>query len=134
MVILKAGLRHYDQIQQDAIVALDQVLAWHELVQQVFVEQSVLEYLLELVVATRSESTLQCGISPRGALSLKLAAQARAFYKGRAFVLPEDIRSMLVPVCGHRLKSSAHGSDPIEERRRVEGVLIHITERVQQPL
>jgi MoxR-like ATPase len=131
--ILEAGFRHYDQIQQDPVVELEKVLEWQEAVQSVFVEASVLEYLLQLVSATRSDSSLQCGISPRGSLSLKLAAQARALYHGRAFVLPEDIGQMLLPVCGHRLKSTSHGSDPLEERRRVEGVLSHLLDSIPAP-
>jgi MoxR-like ATPase len=132
--ILEAGLRHYDQIEQDPVVVLQDVECWQRQVQEVFVEGTVLEYLLRLIVATRSDSSLQCGISPRGALSLKVAAQARALYHGRSYVLPEDIAVMLVPVCGHRLKSHAHGSDPLEERRRVEGILVHIADSVARPL
>ncbi|MGC9449866.1 MAG: AAA family ATPase [Oceanipulchritudo sp.] len=131
--ILDAGFRHYDQIEQDPVVSLREVVGWQERVGGVFVERSVLEYLLLLIAATRSESTFQCGISPRGALALKAASQARALFHGREFVLPADVRAMLVPICGHRLKSTAHGSDPLEERRRVEGVLSHITETVPQP-
>jgi MoxR-like ATPase len=133
MMVLEAGFRHYDEIASDPVVALDAVTGWQEAVHGIFVEKSVLEYLLRLVVATRSESTFQCGISPRGALSLKTAAQARALYQGREYVLPEDLQEMLFPVCGHRLKSNPHGSDPLEERRRVESVLRHILDTVPGP-
>jgi MoxR-like ATPase len=131
--ILEAGFRHYDQIEQDAVIELEKVLLWQGQVGEVFVEPSVLEYLLRLIVATRSDSSLQCGVSPRGALALKLAAQARALYLGREFVLPEDIETMLIPVCGHRLKTTSHGSDPLEERRRIEGTLSHLLESVPGP-
>lgn len=131
--ILEAGFRHYDQIEQQPVVQLNQVARWQSMASEVFVEASVLEYLLQLVLATRSDSSLQCGISPRGALSLKLAAQARALYRGREYVLPEDIIQMLAPVCGHRLKSTTHGSDPLEERRRVEGILSHHLDAIALP-
>lgn len=133
MTVLDAGFRHYDEIVSDPVVSLDGVSEWQQAVHSVFVEKSVLDYLLRLVVATRSESTFQCGISPRGALSLKAAAQARALYLGREFVLPEDLKEMLLPVCGHRLKSNPHGSDPLEERRRVESVLRHILDSLPSP-
>jgi MoxR-like ATPase len=133
MTVLEAGFRHYDEIASDPVVALDGVSGWQRVVHGIFVEKSVLEYLLQLVVATRTESTFQCGISPRGALALKAAAQARALYNGREYVLPEDLQEMLVPVCGHRLKSNPHGSDPLEERRRVESVLRHILDTVPVP-
>ena len=131
--ILAAGFRHYDQIQEEPVVALSDVSRWQAVVGEVFVEASVLEYLLQLVAATRSDSNLQCGISPRGGLALKLAAQARALYHGREFVLPEDVAGMLLPVCAHRLKSTSHGSDPLEERRRIEGVLGHHLETIPRP-
>ncbi|NDV62527.1 MoxR family ATPase [Puniceicoccales bacterium CK1056] len=133
MKVLEAGFRHYDQIADDPIVDLESVLLWQSMVAGIFVEESVLDYILKLVVATRSESTFQAGLSPRGALSLKAAAQARALYLGREFVLPEDVEKMLLPVCAHRLKSTPHGSNPMEERRRVEGVLRHILETVPLP-
>lgn len=133
LTVLEAGFRHYDQIEDDPVVDLESVKEWQAMVGGIFVEKSVLEYILKLVVATRSESTFQAGLSPRGALSLKAAAQASALYKGREFVLPEDVQEMLLPVCAHRLKTTPHGSNPMEERRRVEGVLRHILETVSAP-
>lgn len=131
--IIRLGSRHYDDINQAPVVALDKVLSWQQLVAQVFVEESILEYILKLITSSRTESTFQCGISPRGALSLKLAAQAHALYHGREFVVPRDVERMLIPVCGHRLKTTSHGSDPLEERRRVESVLSHILDSVPIP-
>ena len=132
--ILRDGVRHYDQILAEPVVAPETVLDWQEEVGRIFVEESVLNYLLQLVSATRSDSTLQCGVSPRGALALKAATQARALYHGREFVLPGDVAAMLGPVCGHRLKSTTHGSDPLEERRRIDGVLGHIVESIPEPV
>lgn len=131
--VLEAGFRHYDQLEQDPVVGLQDVLRWQADVHTVFVEQSVLEFLLRIAVATRSESLFTCGVSPRGALALKTASQARALYHGRGFVLPEDVSEMLIPVCAHRLKPEPHGSDPLEERRRVEGALHHILDRIPIP-
>lgn len=133
LVILEKGFRHYDQIQEDPVVDLEEVLKWQEAVNHIFVEETVLDYMMRLVVATRSESTFQCGVSPRGTLAIKAASQARALYLGREYVLPQDVQHVLVPVCGHRLKSNPHGSDPLEERRRVEGVLHHILDTVPMP-
>jgi len=131
--VLSTGLRHYDRISQNPLVSLDTVGAWQQVVVDTYVEGSVLEYLLRLVTATRSESTFQSGVSPRGAISLKVAAQARALYEGRDFVIPQDVVDMFVPVCGHRLKTDPHGSDPMEERRRIEGVLHHILDTIPLP-
>lgn len=131
--IIRAGNRHYDLIDQDAIVSLEEVIRWQQLVSEIFVEESVLEYIIKLVNGSRTESTFQCGISPRGAISLKQAAQAHALYNGREYVIPKDVERMLIPVCGHRLKTASHGSDPLEERRRVESILSHILDTVPIP-
>jgi MoxR-like ATPase len=72
-------------------------------------------------------------VSPRGTLSLKAAAQACALSQGRAFVLPEDVQAMLHPVFAHRLALRKSMSDPLEERRSVEGLLTEIEERVAEP-
>ena len=132
--ILAAGLRHYDRIGGEAVVSREEVREWQEQVERLYIEESVLEYLLRIVRSTREEESFRSGISPRGALALKVAAQARAFYLGRSFVLPEDVETLFVPVCAHRLVSRFHGSDPLEERERVEGLLAAILEKVPAPL
>ncbi len=131
--IIRLGSRHYDEINQSPVVSLSDVVKWQKTVDEIFVEESILEYILKLVVTSRSESTFQCGISPRGALSLKLAAQAHALYHGREYLVPKDVEKMLIPVCGHRLKTTSHGSDPLEERRRIESVLSHILDSIPVP-
>lgn len=132
--ILRSERFHYDDIMEDPLFTTDQLLGWQKLVGDIHVEPSVLEYLLRLVTATRSESGLRNGLSPRGGLALKLAAQANALYHGRAFVLPEDIASMLLSVAVHRLSLSSHGSDPLDEKRRVEGLLRHLLEMLPMPV
>jgi MoxR-like ATPase len=89
--------------------------------------------MVRLVAATREESAFRSGVSPRGTLSLKAAAQARALSQGRAFVLPEDVQSMLHPVFSHRLALRKSMSDPMEERRSIEGLLPQLEERVAEP-
>jgi MoxR-like ATPase len=60
-------------------------------------------YLLELVRATRGDDRLALGASPRAALALLRAAQARALLDGRRFVLPDDVKLLAPPVLAHRL-------------------------------
>jgi MoxR-like ATPase len=65
--------------------------------------QEVLEYLVDLVRATREHPDLRLGASPRSTVALYRAAQAWAFLDGRRFVLPEDVRAVAPAVLGHRL-------------------------------
>jgi MoxR-like ATPase len=74
----------------------------HE-VREIRVEAQVADYLVALVEATRSHPDVELGASPRGALALFRASQARAKIEGRAFVAPDDVAALAVPVLAHRL-------------------------------
>ena len=67
------------------------------------VEESLLDYALEIVERTRQTEQLSLGVSTRGALMLHRAAQARAFLQGRDFCLPDDFKQLVVPVFAHRV-------------------------------
>jgi len=76
------------------------------------VEESVLDYLVALVTATRRSPLLALGVSPRGSLALLRAARARALADGRDYLLPDDIKELAGPALGHRVivKASVPGS------------------------
>ncbi|MCS7046325.1 MAG: MoxR family ATPase, partial [Gemmataceae bacterium] len=101
-----------------AIVNAAQVLALQALVRQVAVDDRLSDYLLDIVQATRECSALQLGASTRAALSLYRAAQAHALLEGRDFVVPDDIKRLVVPVLAHRLLLKTlrrpGGPDPAE--------------------
>jgi MoxR-like ATPase len=67
------------------------------------VERSLGRYMVALAEATRRHPSVRLGCSPRGTLALFRAAQARALFEGRAFVVPEDVKTQAVPVLAHRL-------------------------------
>lgn len=133
MEILNHGLRHYDRIQGEPVVDLKDILIWQTWVDEVYIEDSVMDYLLKIITATRTESEFRNGISPRGGLALKAASQARALYHGRDYILPDDVDSMLFAVCAHRLTTRSRGSDLLEERHQVETILRRILEHVPVP-
>lgn len=85
------------------VMAADDVGRVQESVCAVGVEESVRRYIIELVQMTRREPRVRLGASPRAALALQRAAQARAFLHGRDAVLPDDVKSLAVPVLAHRL-------------------------------
>jgi len=103
-------------------------------VREVFIEDSVYAYMVNLATATRAEASFRAGVSPRGTLSLKAAAQARALTQGRAFVIPEDVDAMLLPVFGHRLSLRKPMSDPLEERHSIEGLLAELLQQTPKPV
>lgn len=131
--ILADGHPSYDEFEVLDVVDPADILAIQSTVTDVFVEQSVLEYILKLITATRTESEFKAGVSVRGSIALKMASQARALYLGRDFVLPGDVYAVALPVMAHRLNLRRPSSDAMEERRMVEGILSRLLDSVPQP-
>ncbi len=131
--ILRAAHTAYDAITLGPVASRDEVLRLQALAGQVYVEDSVLEFLLRIVAATRTETEFRAGISVRGGLALKRAAQARALLRGRDFILPEDVQELAAPVLAHRLALARPGADALEERQAVSAVLKKILAALPVP-
>ena len=85
------------------VVTRDEVLQMQAQVRDVHLDQSLKNYLVELVTATRQHARLSLGASPRASLGLMRMAQARAALDGRDFVLPDDVKALAPAVLCHRL-------------------------------
>ena len=83
------------------------ILSCRKLLSSIKVEDSVMDYLMELVQKSRSVSDLQLGASPRAALAWLAAAKAHAAIEGRDFVTPDNIKFIAEPVLRHRLLLTA---------------------------
>ena len=77
--------------------------AWQQARTEVHVSAAVRNYILDLVRASREAPAIELGASPRAALALHRAAQARAQLAGRGYALPDDVKALAVPVLAHRL-------------------------------
>src|ERR1039457_2672584 len=124
--ILRVARTSYDAIAVNAVINHMEVLRLQSLATQVFVEDSVLDYILRIVTATRSETEFKTGVSVRGGLALRTAAQARALVHGRDFVLPDDVTELVPLVFSHRLSLARQTGDSLEERRAVSAHLKRI--------
>lgn len=80
-----------------------ELLRLAEMVWEVHVDDTVADYIVRLVQATRSHADLTLGASPRGSLALFKGAQALAAIRGRDFVKPDDVKELVVPTLAHRL-------------------------------
>ncbi|ENX37484.1 AAA family ATPase [Acinetobacter courvalinii] len=89
--------------QLDAVFNQADILHLRELAKQVFLSEAVLNYILDLAAETRK---LRHGLSTRGVLALKAAAQAYALVEGRGFVMTDDVQAVFVAVVAHRLSLS----------------------------
>lgn len=134
MEILRTARTSYDAIALNPVVNHAEITRLQGLAAQVFVEESVLDYILKLVTATRTEAEFKGGISVRGGLALRTAAQARALLQGRDFVMPDDVAELVVPVFAHRLTPTRPAGDPLEERRLVTVALKRIVGAIPPPV
>ncbi len=86
-----------------AVVTKEEILDCMEQAVNIHVDEAVMEYLLSLVEASRTNESLTAGISPRGSIALYKAAQALAAVKGRSYVTPEDVKTLALPVFCKRI-------------------------------
>lgn len=112
--------------QVNRVISHGQLEELRQSVDQVYVSDDVLDYLLRLIDATRNDSRILLGASPRGTLALSAVSRALAFVRGRDYVLPEDVSGVFRDVIAHRLlypsgKEYGPGPDPLEDiLRRVK--------------
>ncbi len=132
--ILRVSRLAYDAIALNPVITRGEVLKLQALAQQVFIEDSVLDFILKIVAATRTEAEFKSGASVRGGLALKVAAQARALVNARDFVVPEDVTELVGPILAHRLGLARQTSDALEERRTVTATLRRIVASLPPPV
>ncbi|GHT40578.1 magnesium chelatase [Bacteroidia bacterium] len=89
------------------ILSKEELLTFRNLVSQVFVEDSLLKYIADMVTATRKSKAIYLGASPRAGIAILNASKAYAILQGRDFVIPDDIKYIAIPVLQHRLMLSA---------------------------
>lgn len=114
------------------VITSEEVLRLQEEVDQVTLDESLVDYLLAIIQATRRHRLLSLGVSTRGALALQKAARALAFMEGRDYCLPDEIKKLAPKVLGHRvlLKSRRDGDAAVE----AESVISEIVEEIPVPL
>lgn len=115
----------------EAVCSPADVVRIQNLVRQIEVEESVMNYLVDLVRKTREIDGVELGASPRGSIALRRASQAYAFIEGRDYVTPDDVQALLAPTLRHRIIL-----DPREKMTgtTVEDVLEEIRGAVSVPV
>jgi MoxR-like ATPase len=90
------------------VMTAAEVVALQDQVPKTSLDPAIVEYILDLVEATRHDEQLHLGVSPRGALALTQACQASAVLNGRDYATPDDVKSLFSPVCAHRVVSKSY--------------------------
>ena len=118
----------------EPVADVSDVLAMQQAVTKIRVDSSLLDYALEIVNRTRKSDQLALGVSPRGALMLQRAAQARAYLEGRDFCIPDDFKRLAVAVFSHRVVASARHASLQKKSETTENVVREIIDSVRVPL
>lgn len=106
-------------------ITLEEVERLQQAVRQVRVEESVQQYILNLVRSTREDEEITLGVSPRGAVALQRSTQALAFLAGREFALPDDVKFLAPYVLAHRLIPAGG--------RKAQGIIDRLVQSVPVP-
>ncbi|MBI5874757.1 MAG: MoxR family ATPase [Deltaproteobacteria bacterium] len=111
------------------VLSTDEVMHLQTMVDKIKVDDELVNYILEIVDATRKSNRLQLGVSPRGAMMLYRAAQAFALVEGRTYCIPDDIKKLSIPVFSHRVIQTTEG-----ETEDIETHIQEIVENIEVPL
>lgn len=104
-ILADQGNSNVDKISP--VLSSKEVLELQSHSEKVRVDHSLMEYVLEIVNATRNSELLALGVSTRGAIHLYRAAQAKALAEGREYCIPDDIKELACPVLAHRVITSS---------------------------
>jgi MoxR-like ATPase len=115
------------------ILSTDELLHFQTQVSRVAVDDAIIDYMLSIVERTRSHEALALGVSPRGAQALYRAAQALALVEGREYVIPDDVKRLVIPVFAHRI-GIARASLSQRTSEMSERILQEILTAVDVPL
>lgn len=132
--ILRNGGGAASMEEISAVMDAAEVCAMQEAVSRVRVDDSLLDYALEIVERTRQSEQLSLGVSPRGAVLLHRGAQARAFLEGRDYCLPDDFKKLILPVFAHRVVVSTRYTSTRKKSEQAEAILSEILETTRVPL
>lgn len=121
------------------VVSMQEVLKARELTAQVYMDEKIEQYILDIVFATRNPEAykleklkplISYGASPRGSISLGIASKAQAFLNKRGFVIPEDVRSICKDVLRHRIGLTYEAE---AENVKVEDVIEDVLRQINVP-
>jgi len=118
----------------DPVLTAQDVLDLQAEVDKVFVDESLTEYLLSIVQATRQSELLSLGVSTRGALALSRTAKALALVRGRTYCLPDDIKELAPTVLSHRIMVARSQGIRQQSFEQAERIIQDLVESIPVPV
>jgi len=117
-----------------AVLSPSQVLSLQQRVEEVDADEAIVDYLMTVVERTRTTTRLRMGVSPRGAIALYRAARAFALTDGRTYLVPDDVRSLVVPCLAHRILPAGVSGATLDAHEQAGHVLEAILDEIEAPV
>jgi MoxR-like ATPase len=117
--------------QLKPVLSTDELAAIQRECRSVRVEESINDYILDMVSATRRHEELSLGVSPRGAITLYRAAQSLALSEGRNYAIPDDVKRLAGPALAHRV--TCRGMIREGQRERALAIVRQVVESTRVP-
>lgn len=138
-MIIRQNVQGFQNIQLNQVISIDEIMGARQLVRQVYMDEKVEHYILDIVFATRYpekynlpklKPLIGFGGSPRASINLALAAKAYAYLNKRGYVIPEDVRNICKDVLRHRIGLTYEAE---AENINVEMIIAEIIKTVNVP-
>ncbi|MDE0898904.1 MAG: MoxR family ATPase [Longimicrobiales bacterium] len=110
-----------------------QVSALQDRIEEVVVDPAILDYLMAIVQRTRTTPKLRMGVSPRGNISVFRAARAYALTRGRTYLIPDDVRDLIIPCLAHRILPAGASGSTYDVHNETAVILEGILGEVEAP-
>ena len=117
-----------------SVLTPEQVVLLQNRIDEVVVDEALLDYLMAIVKRTRASSKLRMGVSPRGGIGLFRAARAYALTRGRTYLVPNDIRELVVPCLAHRILPAGGTTTTLDTHEEAARILEGILDEVEAPV
>ncbi|HEX6559376.1 MAG TPA: MoxR family ATPase, partial [Longimicrobiales bacterium] len=118
----------------EAVLSPAEILALQQKVEDVHADPALVDYLTHVVRATRADSRLRMGASPRASVGLFRIARAHAIISGRDYLIPDDVQVMVVPALAHRLLPAAATTASAEAHDQAAALLEGILSDIAVPV
>lgn len=120
-----------DSVELSNKLSKEEIFELRNLINEIFIDERLKEYILDIIFKTREQNPyIQCGASPRAGINLIKASKAKAFLEGRAYVMPDDIRSVIYDVLRHRLILTYEAE---AEEMSVEQIIANMLDEIELP-
>ncbi len=133
-IILESAAHEPVEDRVRPVLSPEHVVALQERVEDVRADPDLVDYVMALVRSTRGDPRFRAGVSPRGAVALFRAARAHALVDGRDYVVPDDVRRMVVPCLAHRLVPSGTSGATGEAHEEAAAILDELTDGIAVPV